>query len=816
MSAILKKGITIVGLIASMMAGSAAFAASEPAAGSFVKRQGNQLMLGSKVFRFAGANMPWLGLDIDIKDQSGNPTYPTHFRIDNALDAAKSMNATVVRSHTLGVSVGCAKCLEPTLGQFNDAAFEPIDYAIAAAGKKGLRLIIPLTDQWGFYHGGETTFTQWRGKQKADFYTDANIIADFKLYLNHLLNHVNQYTGLALKDDPTILAWETGNEIWDAKPAWTQEIAAHLKHQLNAKQLVADGMACTGCDVQKMAIDKPDVDMVGLHFYPFPDNTGPLDYVAAANTMKANAALARQNNKVFFVGEFDWTGNRSWTANKPLLANFLLSIEGNSDIAGDLYWTLMPHKEDGSPEMTGERFTIHYPGDNADMQEAVKTLSSHAGKFSASVPNPTPTPTPTPTPPSVLGTGSYNDSSLSYTGNWSVSSGTGKYNSDDHYSADANASAKVGFTGTQVKLFGAKASHHGIAAVRIDGGSETMVDLYSASRQEQALIYTSPALAKGTHTVEVRVTGNKNAQSSGTVAALDRIDVIDAPTTTPVPAPPPSLSPGTYNDTSLSYTGDWGTSSGAGKYGGDDHYSTSTGASASVRFTGVQVELYAAKASHHGIAAIRIDNGQETLVDLYSANRQEQALFYTSPVLAKGTHTLQIRVTGSKNAQSSGAVVAIDRLDVIEDAPPASPPSLKAGSYNDTALSYAGSWNVSTGPAKYNGDDHYSDSVNATATVSFTGTQIKLTAAKANHHGIAAIRIDNGSETMVDLYSASRQDQAVIYTSPVMTKGAHTISIRVTGNRNPQSYGAVIALDRLDVIDAPAAPAMRAVSAGTP
>ena len=42
------------------------------------------------------------------------------------------------------------------------------------------------------------------------FYTNPHVIDGFKQYIKALLNHVNQYTGIALKNDPAIMGWETG------------------------------------------------------------------------------------------------------------------------------------------------------------------------------------------------------------------------------------------------------------------------------------------------------------------------------------------------------------------------------------------------------------------------------------------------------------------------------------------------------------------------------------------------------------------------------------------------------------------------------
>src|SRR5947209_17322511 len=47
----------------------------------FVIRSGAQLFLHGKPFRFAGANIYWLGLDENV----GGIDYPTQFRVDDAL-----------------------------------------------------------------------------------------------------------------------------------------------------------------------------------------------------------------------------------------------------------------------------------------------------------------------------------------------------------------------------------------------------------------------------------------------------------------------------------------------------------------------------------------------------------------------------------------------------------------------------------------------------------------------------------------------------------------------------------------------------------
>jgi hypothetical protein len=140
---------------------------------------------------------------------------------------------------------------------------------------------------------------------------------------------------------------------------------------------------------------------------------------------------------------------------------------------------------------------------------------------------------------------------------------------------------------------------------------------------------------------------------------------------TPPSSPDPAPSVTSINDASVgtgpdqfAFSGSWLTASGSGKYLDDDHYSSTTGSSYTVRFTGTQAKLYVATAPWHGKAGVSVDGGAETTIDLYSATKADQVLRYTSPVVTAGTHTLTVRVLGTKNASSTGTYVTADRVDV--------------------------------------------------------------------------------------------------------------------------------------------------------
>ena len=185
----------------------AAPAASAPL--GFLSANGSTLLSGGAPYRFGGINLYWLGLD----ENEGGVHLPTPFRITDGLTTvAGILPGTVLRSHSLGISTGGALSFEPAKGVFNASALAAADFAIAEAERLGLRVIVPLTDNWRYYHGGKHNFVEWCGQSSEElFYTDACAIAAFKEYIRQRLAHVNPYTGRAAADEPAIAMWETGN-----------------------------------------------------------------------------------------------------------------------------------------------------------------------------------------------------------------------------------------------------------------------------------------------------------------------------------------------------------------------------------------------------------------------------------------------------------------------------------------------------------------------------------------------------------------------------------------------------------------------------
>lgn len=128
-----------------------------------------------------------------------------------------------------------------------------------------------------------------------------------------------------------------------------------------------------------------------------------------------------------------------------------------------------------------------------------------------------------------------------YNGTWPHGTGvTGWYGLTLSYTGTTNDYVEIAFNGTQIELYTEKRNTHGIMAVSIDGGSETNVDLYSATQLLQQLVFTSSALTQTDHILKVRCTGTKNASSSNYYALVDYVKVFNNQPVTEIPDPVPT------------------------------------------------------------------------------------------------------------------------------------------------------------------------------------------------------------------------------------------------------------------------------------
>lgn len=325
----------------------------------FVTRSGDRLQLNGKPFRFSGANIYWGGLDNNART---GLNYPTSFRVESSLQTLADMGETVVRCQTCGISTGNQLSVEPYPGGFSQTALRHIDYFIAQAQRYRLKVVIPFTDSYRYYIGSYCAYTNWlhlsspadcpSPRAASAFYDDRKAVAAFEKYIGVLLNHVNHYTGVPNKDNPAIMAWETGNELQFGVggPAelsrWTAKISAFIRSQ-DRHHLIMDGSFYPDTYDLKL----PDVDVIDRHYYPL-----------RTRDLSQDAYRAAAAGKAMVAGEYAWNDAFQLKA-------FLSEIQQTPSIAGDMYWDLQPQNDFFGYVEHYDGYQLHYPGDNSDVKD---------------------------------------------------------------------------------------------------------------------------------------------------------------------------------------------------------------------------------------------------------------------------------------------------------------------------------------------------------------------------------------------------------------------------------------------------------------
>lgn len=232
-----------------------------------------------------------------------------------------------------------------------------------------------------------------------------------------------------------------------------------------------------------------------------------------------------------------------------------------------------------------------------------------------------------------------------------------------HEANEADASLSMAFDGTQVTVHGPRGQEQGAAAFTVctrDGAScldEVTVELFDNGERADQVLWTSPLVPLGAHTLRVRAVPAQNA--AGRRVTFDYATI--------------SSNTRFINDDSIGNGVDQVGYHGAGwSKTGNIHYHD--GAAADVyyllRFTGTQVTVSGGRNVDRGIAAFSVCDregqvcGPETLVDAFSSTLQIKQMLWTSPVLAPGEHAIRVRPTQTRNAASTGTIIDFDRAIV--------------------------------------------------------------------------------------------------------------------------------------------------------
>ena len=312
----------------------------------FITRDGATLRDGDKSYRFISVNIPNYFIVEDRATPEGAAWHRvTEFEQRDAARAVNRLGGQVLRSYTFSIEGG--RNVQGKLAHiyrkrrsisYNEALFRDVDRGLAIAAEQNVRVIIPLVDNWEWFGG----HAEWARLAKAnDFWDDPKARAAFKEFIIWLLNRRNTVTGKRYKDDPTILAWELGNEIEKASSSWITDMAAFIK-QHDANHLLIDGGRK---QLVETALHDPNIDIVTTHY--------------SDDAFDRFAQRAAEMGKAYLYGEFSPAGG-------PDAVRAITERTIASPAAGSLVWSLRFRSESGGfyyhSDFDNQSDSLHYPG----------------------------------------------------------------------------------------------------------------------------------------------------------------------------------------------------------------------------------------------------------------------------------------------------------------------------------------------------------------------------------------------------------------------------------------------------------------------
>lgn len=353
---------------------------------SVVETAGTAFVLDGERFPMFGTNNAYL-------------SHKTPKTVDEVFHDAASLGLNTVRVMLNGGGQEVGYCrefacgrsqfsLQPGPREYDEASFRKLDYAIAAAKRYGLRLVISLIT---LGPGGISAYLDWvdDAETRDDFFTNERCRAIYRDYLETVLTRENTFTGVEYRNDPTVAIWELANEpeLETGDPYgvplqdWIAEMADHVTG-LEATQLVSVGLIgwnSRSNEADYLACFEPEaVDAASTHLYY--DAAGVDDWIERHAT-----GVHEELGKPFYVGEFGWDATRSEDDYERQLQNRHEGFRDwfdqfrSADIAGSLFWFLLGHLDDGARFPDHDGFGVYAPED----EETAAIIEDYAERVGA-------------------------------------------------------------------------------------------------------------------------------------------------------------------------------------------------------------------------------------------------------------------------------------------------------------------------------------------------------------------------------------------------------------------------------------------------
>lgn len=309
----------------------------------FIAVRDHRLIHRGEPYVFCGANM-WYGMYLGTPGSTGNRD-----RLIRELDHLNELGVSNLRILAASEHSAIRRSVRPAVqlspGTYNDTLLLGLDYLLAEMAKRDMHAVLYLGNYWE-WSGGFTQYNVWTGgpfidpevtghtwaeymDYAASMYANAGAVELYRSTVRALVTRRNTVTGRLYRDDPTIMAWQLGNEPRPGSAdtagfhllpffyRWIDETAILIK-SLDPNHLVSTGSEGTigtwSSDAFYLeAHSPPDIDYLTAHIWPSvwrwydPDESENTLAVAESLTtayVHRHLAMARALGKPLVIDEF--------------------------------------------------------------------------------------------------------------------------------------------------------------------------------------------------------------------------------------------------------------------------------------------------------------------------------------------------------------------------------------------------------------------------------------------------------------------------------------------------------------------------------
>lgn len=253
-----------------------------------------QFIRDGKPYYFVGTNF-WYGAILGSQGQGGDRE-----RLHKELDFMKAngidnLRVLVGGDGEDGIPTRIMPALQKEPGVYNDTILDGLDYFMNELKKRDMTAVLYLNNSWE-WSGGYSLYLQWSGHGKAvvpaidgwpnfmnyvkQFVQSDSAKALFANHVDFIVKRTNRYNNTKYIDDPTLMAWQVGNEPRafseegkEPFAAWIADVAAQIK-SLDPNHMVSVGSEGKhGCEQDINLFEKihadANIDYMNIHLWPF-------------------------------------------------------------------------------------------------------------------------------------------------------------------------------------------------------------------------------------------------------------------------------------------------------------------------------------------------------------------------------------------------------------------------------------------------------------------------------------------------------------------------------------------------------------------